>query len=99
MKQPFADVWQRLIAIARATRFERQIDPSSEAAPFGFVTRVLAQVREAREAERRLALWQRIAWRSAFASMLLCGLVFLGQRSNTAGESLIVPPAIDWTTP
>jgi hypothetical protein len=92
-----SNLWERLIAEARAIRLTRDRE-ADDSAPFGFATRVLARVREVRETERRLALWQRVAWRSALASLVVCGAVFLSQRgARSTGDELIVPPAIEWS--
>lgn len=93
---PPETVWQRLVNSARVTgRFGgSELD---EAAPYGFATRVVAQWREIREQEKRLAIWQRLSWRAALASVALSGLVVVSQRGTWSGDDrpLLEPPAFE----
>ena len=84
-------IWNRLTAARKARRSQA----GNESAPFGFATRVVALWRETREADRRLALWQRVSWRAAIASLALCGLVALAQRTGTSHSLLLEPPSLD----
>ncbi len=87
--------WQRLAAGARIVRRERDSVRDS-AAPFGFAARVVARWREIREQESRLALWQRISWRAAVASLALTAVVVFMQRGlwTAAERPLLEPPVI-----
>jgi anti-sigma-K factor RskA len=88
--------WNRLAAAARKARAEAGAD-RDEAAPFGFSTRVVALWRQAREEERRLALWQRVSWRAAFASLALCAVVAVAGRQEVAQDRpLLEPPSISF---
>ncbi|MGI8604590.1 MAG: hypothetical protein ACR2OZ_16585 [Verrucomicrobiales bacterium] len=102
MKAP-NDIWDRLIQRARhatAAGWGSRTGAGAandDLAPFGFATRVVAGFRELQQVERRLVLWQRLAGRSAIASALLCGVVFLGQRDDAQPDDLLLaPPTIDW---
>jgi hypothetical protein len=87
--------WRRLASAARAERRQASAR-KDDAAPFGFSTRVVALWRQARDEERRLALWQRLSWRAAFASLALCAMVAVAQRGGGADSELplLQPPAI-----
>lgn len=87
--------WHRLTTAARAAR-ESAAEGRDDSAPFGFSTRVVALWRQAREEERRLALWQRLSWRAAFASLTLCAVLAVAQRGAgaTGNPPLLEPPAI-----
>jgi anti-sigma-K factor RskA len=89
-------IWNRLTAARKAR--PAQAEAGNETAPFGFATRVVALWRETREADRQLALWQRVSWRAAIASLALCGLVALAQRAGTSSDTLLEPPALDLPT-
>ena len=88
-------VWHRLTSAARAAR-EAAAVGRDDSAPFGFSTRVVALWRQAREEERRLALWQRLSWRAAAASLTLCAVLAVAQRGTEAAGNppLLEPPAI-----
>jgi hypothetical protein len=89
-------VWNRLTTAAKARLHQpSEPDRSPEIAPLGFSTRVVALWREAREADRRLALWQRISWRAAFASIALCGLVDVAQRTSGNPGALLEAPSLE----
>jgi hypothetical protein len=47
--------------------------------PFGFATRVVGRWQGLLEAEQRLSLWQRLAWRMVAACAVMVGLTFLAQ--------------------
>ena len=84
--------WGRLV---RAARPHRQARAAAGAeAPFGFSTRVAALWRETCEAERRLALWQRLSWRAAACSAALCALVAVSQWTAAPSAPLLQPPAL-----
>jgi hypothetical protein len=87
--------WCRLVSAARTVR-EAGGEQEDESAPLGFSTRVVARWREVREEERRLALWQRLSWRAAFAAMIVTGAVALSARGGGDGESgpLLQPPSL-----
>jgi anti-sigma-K factor RskA len=86
--------WNRLAAAARKARAEAGAG-REDAAPYGFSTRVVALWRQAREEERRLALWQRLSWRAAFASLALCAIVVVAGRQEVADDRpLLEPPSI-----
>lgn len=87
--------WRRLVGAARVARRQASAGRDDEA-PFGFSTRVVTLWRQAREEERRLALWQRLSWRAALASLALCAVVTFAQRGASAdsGQLLLPPPAI-----
>lgn len=88
--------WHRLTTAARAAR-ETTALGRDDAAPYGFSTRVVALWRQTREEERRLALWQRLSWRAAFASLTLCAVLAVTQRGSgpaTGNPPLLEPPAI-----
>ncbi|MFN0130520.1 MAG: hypothetical protein ACKV19_27990 [Verrucomicrobiales bacterium] len=89
-------VWKGLVASARAAGRLGESD-SEVAAPYGFTTRVVAQWREIREQEKRLAVWQRLSWRAALASLALSGLVAVSQQSTWSGDDrpLLEPPAFE----
>jgi len=89
---PAPPAWQRLMAAAREARSEAP--RRDDSAPYGFSTRVVALWRQAQEEERRLALWQRLSWRGAFASLTLCALVVVAQRGSGAqhGDQLLLEP-------
>ena len=86
--------WQRLAASARAAKVAAPA--RDEAAPFGFSTRVVALWRQAREEERRLALWQRVSLRAALVSMSLGALAVVAtlRQPQDTGRPLLEPPAI-----
>ena len=88
--------WRRLVVAAQAARQQASAG-RDDAAPFGFSTRVVARWRQARDEERRLALWQRLSWRAAFASLTLCAAVVVAQRGGPGASAppLLQPPSID----
>ena len=86
--------WPRLTAAARAAQ-PAVAAGGDDAAPYGFSTRVVARWRQLREEEQRLAVWQRVSWRAAFASLALGAMVVVSQ-SGGAGASdlpLLEPPS------
>lgn len=89
-----AKSWDRVVAAARAVGRSAE-NGRDDTAPFGFSTRVTALWRHARDEERRLAMWQRLSWRAAAMSVVLCAAVAWAQRSDfiSPGEPLIEPPA------
>ncbi len=86
------NAWQRLAADARSAR--KNAPAADDGAPFGFASRVVAMARELRERESRLALWARVAWRAAFASLALCGIAFVAETRVASSQPLISPPAL-----
>lgn len=88
-----ATAWQRLAAAARSAK--SAAPPRDEAAPFGFSTRVVAVWRQAREEERRLALWQRVSLRTALATVTLSALAVVATARMDQREErpLLEPPA------
>lgn len=90
--------WPHLTAAARAARTAAAA--REEEAPYGFSTRVVSRWRQAQEADRRLALWQRLSWRAAFASLALCAVVAVSQRSRPGAAEgvLLEPPALSFPT-
>ncbi len=84
--------WTRVASHARTARTARTARPEPDAAaPFGFATRLAAQWAAVRESERRLALWQRLSWRAALASLALGAAVVLTQRTPQRGPLLEAP--------
>jgi len=90
---PEVTPWQRLAAAARTAK--SAVARREEASPFGFSKRVLALWRQAREEERRLALWQRVSLRTAFATVTLSALAVVATtgRAQPDGRPLLEPPA------
>jgi hypothetical protein len=89
-----ANSWDRVVAAARAVSRSAE-SGQEETAPFGFSTKVTALWRHARDEDRRLALWQRVSWRAAAMSVVLCAAMAWTQRGNFAApaEPLVEPPA------
>jgi hypothetical protein len=88
--------WPRLTAAARTAR-QAAAAARDDAAPYGFSTRVVARWRQVREEEQRLALWQRVSWRAAFASLALGAMVVVSQGggAGAADHPLLEPPSFN----
>ncbi len=92
----FDAIWSRLAA--RARRSAVSTEPAAEeTAPFGFATQVVAHWQAARAFDQRLALWQRVSWRAALASMVACGALMASPFGKTSVSSpLLQPPPLPW---
>jgi hypothetical protein len=87
-------IWSRLAGAARARL--RATAADEDTSPLGFSTRVAAAWREARESDRRLELWQRVSWRGALASAVLCLGVALTQRQAGDDRVMIEAPDLEF---
>lgn len=94
---PSEMMWSRLTAAARAAREAQPVE--EETAPYGFATQVIARWQEMRAAEQRLALWQRVSWRVAFASLAAYGVLALSPVGKSASRGLLEPPPLPWPSP
>jgi hypothetical protein len=88
--KPSTDAWNDLAARLRTKGAPTPVAPQE--APYGFSTRVVSLWKSAQAADRQLALWQRLAWRSAALTCLAAVGVWVSQ--TRSAEPLMQVPTV-----